>query len=151
MRRVQVGRQGIGGCYCARDGGDPATGQCRNAVRDDRPLYWTTAAEVFGLPDRADGKPCPRHPCLPGGAERSRGIQLRPDGGLAVFGLIYDAENPYFRGCAEWPGWPAALHAALDGAPPDLRFGAVSWQELIGLLELDDDVRDWAREKHGLG
>jgi len=45
----------------------------------------------------------------------------------------------------------AALSATLDDVHLDLRFRAVSWQELMPLLELDDDVRDWAREKHGLG
>jgi hypothetical protein len=93
--------EGIGGCSCARDGGDPATGLCRNAVRDDRPLFWTTAAEVLGLPDRADGKPCPLSPVHQAVRNVAAAFQLRPDGGLAVFGLIYDAEDPYFRGCAE--------------------------------------------------
>ena len=65
--------------------------------------------------------------------------------------LIYDAANPYFAACGDWPGWPGVLSAALDDANHhDLRFRAVSWQELMPLLVLDDAARDWAREKHGL-
>lgn len=43
------------------------------------------------------------------------------------------------------------LSTTLNDAHPDLRFRAVSWQELMPLLELDEDVRDWAHQKHGLG
>jgi hypothetical protein len=91
---------------------------------------------------------------LPAGCEGLADLiprKLRhPHAGVGVFGLIYDNDNPYFAGCGAWPDWPAVLHAALDGSHPDLRFRAVSWQEMMGLLELDDNVRDWAREKHGL-
>lgn len=142
---------GIGNCSCADSGGDPAVGNCRDAVRDERPAYWSTAHDVFGLPNRQNGKPCPLSPVYQAVRNVAGALALRPDGGIGVFGLIYDADNPYFAGSGDWPGWPTVLHDALDEAHPDLRFRAVSWQALMPLLELDDDVRSWAREKHGLG
>jgi hypothetical protein len=68
----------------------------------------------------------------------------------AVFALLYDAENPYFRGNGEWPGWPAVLHHTLDGVHPQLQFRTRSWRELVRGLPLDDAARAWASEKHGL-
>jgi hypothetical protein len=47
----------------------------------------------------------------------------------AVFGLIYDAENPYFAGSGDWPGWPDALRTTLEETESGLRFRAVSWQD----------------------
>lgn len=143
--------EGIGSCSCLRDGGDPALGKCRDAVLNQRPLYWQTTYEVFGLPERQDGKPCPLSPVYQAVRNVAAALELRPSGGLGVFGLIYDAENPYFAPCGDWPGWPAVLSDALEGAQDDLRFRSVSWQELLPLMPLDDEVRDWAREKHGLG
>jgi hypothetical protein len=34
--------------------------------------------------------------------------------------------------------------------PDDLRFAAVSWQQLVPDLPLDDSTRAWAADKHGL-
>jgi hypothetical protein len=119
---------GMGGCSCARDGGDPATGRCRDAVLNDRPLYWETARDVFGLPKRVDGKSCPLSPVYQAVRNAAAALRLRPPDGLAVFGLIYDADNPYFAGCGDWPGWAAMLSFVLDDAHPDLVFRAVSWQ-----------------------
>lgn len=141
---------GVGACSCDRAGGDPKTGKCRPAVLNDRPLYWSTAKGVFFLPDRVEGYPCPLSPVYQVVRNVAAALALRPQGGLALFGLIYDAHNPYFAGCGDWPGWPPVLAEALDGHE-HLRFRSVAWQELIGLMELDDNVRDWAREKHGLG
>jgi hypothetical protein len=77
-------------------------------------------------------------------------IALRPQNGLGVFGLIYDVGNPYFSGCGDWPGWPDVLAEALDGHD-EIRFRCLSWQQLIALVPVGDDIRAWAREKHGLG
>jgi hypothetical protein len=143
--------EGMGTCSCAGAGGDPATGNCRDAVLNHRPLYWEATYEVFGLPDRQDGKPCPLSPVYQAVRNVAAALHLRPAGGVGVFGLIYDADNPYFGGCGDWPGWPDVLSVTLNNAHPNLRFRAVSWQELMPLLELDDDVRTWARKKHGLG
>jgi hypothetical protein len=43
-----------------------------------------------------------------------------------VFGLIYDAENPYFRQTGAWPGWPAALTATLEETGARMKFRSVS-------------------------
>lgn len=77
-------------------------------------------------------------------------IALRPRGGVGVFGLIYDAENPYFAGRGEWPGWATVLSQAIPDIYPDLRFRAVAWQDLMPVLVLDDATRRWAYDKHGL-
>ena len=141
---------GIGACSCDRAGGDSAEGRCRAAVLKERPLYWATAKDVFFLPDRVDGKPCPLSAVYQAVRNVAAANALRPPDGLGVFGLIYDADNPYFKTCGEWPGWPAVLAEALDGHEK-LRFRSTSWQQLIELMPLDDDIRAWAREKHGLG
>jgi hypothetical protein len=69
---------------------------------------------------------------------------------VPVFALIYDQENPYFGGVGAWPGWPAVLEHTLLGQDEQIRFRAVSWQELLPLLPIDDDLREWAKEKHRL-
>lgn len=144
---------GIGSCSCAdHDGCDPASGACRDVIRNQRPAYWETAEDVFFLPDRRDGAPCPLSPVYQAVRNVAAALKLSEPDGVGVFGLVYDASNPYFAGCGEWPGWPAVLRAALlDDAHARARFRVVSWQELMPLLELDDAVRGWAREKHGLG
>lgn len=143
---------GVGSCSCAQAGGDPKTGDCRAVIRDERPAYWAAAHDVYFLPDRRHGKPCPLSPVYQAVRNVAAALALRPVDGVAVFGLVYDAANPYFAGCGDWPGWPSVLASALDdGDRSELRFRAVSWQDLMPLLKLDDHVREWAREKHGLG
>jgi len=144
--------EGLGKCSCAsRPGCDPATGACYAVMRDERPALWATAAERFGLPALSEGQPCPLSPVYQAVRNAAAAMNLRPDGGIGVFGLIYDADNPYFAGCGEWPGWVAVLARALPDVHSDLRFRAVSWQDLMPVLVLDDAARAWAHEKHGLG
>ena len=61
-------------------------------------------------------------------------------------------ENPYFAETDEWPGWPrlARRGGPAHADPEDLRFAAISWQELVPLLPLDEPTRAWAADKHGL-
>lgn len=69
----------------------------------------------------------------------------------AAFGLVYDAENPYFRTTGDWPGWPTVLRETIaDYGDGSVRFAAASWQELIASLPVDHQVMRWAKEKHGL-
>lgn len=42
------------------------------------------------------------------------------------------------------------LSRTLDGVRPRFGFRAVSWQDLVPQLPLDDQVREWAQDKHGL-
>jgi hypothetical protein len=140
---------GIGACACAGDGGQPTLGQCSQRVLD-RTAYWNAANDVFHLPNRRDGEPCRLSFTYQAVRNVAAALALARPGQAPVFGLVYDAENPYFAGCGRWPGWPAALHATLDGAHEYLTFTAVSWQELLPLLPLDDSARAWASEKHGL-
>jgi hypothetical protein len=139
---------GMGRCSCRYCDGDPVTGECVQRVLD-RSAYWQTAREVFGLPEREVGKPCPLSPMYQAVRNAAAALALA-DGRPAVFSLIYDAENPYFSGHEGWPGWPAVLTHALADAAPALSFTAVAWQELVRALPLDAAVRAWASEKHGL-
>lgn len=141
---------GIGSCSCKRAGGDPTTGMCRPAVRDQRPLYWKASGQVFGLPAREDNKPCPLSPVYQAVRNVAAALEMSKPAGVGVFGLLYDHDNPYFAGCGEWPGWPAVFASVLEDAHPRLRFRAASWQELLPLLPLDDALSDWAATKHGL-
>ena len=144
--------KGLGLCGCdRRKACNPATGECYSVMRDQRPALWSAAEELFGLPARADGQPCPLSPVYQAVRNAAAAMKLRPDGGLGVFGLIYDANNPYFAGHGEWRGWAAVLTDALPDEHPEFRFRAISWQDLMPSLVLDEATRAWAREKHRLG
>jgi hypothetical protein len=141
------GEDGMGRCSCP--GGAPKVADCSQKVLD-RPLYWRAAYDLFAMPDREPGRPCPVS--LGYQAIRSvAGARYLATGGRApVFGLVYDAENPYFRPTGAWPGWPQVLEHTLRGQDDQIRFRAISWQEFLPLLPVDDELRDWAREKHRL-
>jgi hypothetical protein len=138
---------GIGACGC----GDAAAaiGDCSEKVLA-RDKYWAAAYEVFALPERQSGKPCPLSFTYQAVRNVAAALALAKTDQEPAFGLIYDAENPYFAGCGEWPGWPAALRATLDYTGTPVRFAAVSWQELLDLVPLDYAAAAWASEKHGL-
>ena len=140
---------GIGKCGCAGGGGNPAAGECTEKVLE-RKAYWRAAYDVFHLPEREAGQPCPLSFTYQAVRNVAAALAIARPGQEAVFGLVYDADNPYFGTCGRWPGWPAALRATLDDAHPGLRFAAVSWQQLLPLLPLDDSSRAWASEMHGL-
>jgi hypothetical protein len=101
---------------------------------------------MFGLPQREDGKPCPLNPVYQAVRNVAAALALRPKEGLAVFGLDYDGDNPYFAGCDQWPGRPRLLRDTLADAGQNLRFCAASWQELMSHPVLDDATREWAQE-----
>lgn len=126
-----------------------AVGGCSAKVLG-RDRYWQTANEVFGLPERQAGKPCPLSFTYQAVRNVAAALALAKHGQEPAFGLIYDAANPFFAGCGEWPGWPAALRTTLDDVGAPVRFAAVSWQELLGVLPLDPAAAAWASEKHGL-
>ncbi|OAI39322.1 hypothetical protein AYO39_00565 [Actinobacteria bacterium SCGC AG-212-D09] len=136
---------GMGTCGCGLDAA--AGGDCSDRVLS-RTAYWETARDVFRLPDRQEGKPCPLSFTYQAVRNVAAACALARPGQEPVFALIYDAENPYFAGIGDWPGWPATLGATLDDSP--VRFRSVSWQELLPLLPLDASARAWAAEKHGL-
>ena len=139
------GEDGMGRCSCPPDASKVAN--CSQKVLD-RPLYWQAAYDLFGMPDRAPGKPCP----VSLGYQAIRSVAaaryLATGRRSPVFALVYDAENPYFGGVGAWPGWPQVLEHTLRGQDESIRFRAVSWQELLPLLPIDDELREWARLKH---
>ena len=143
---------GIGPCRCRGEGAGPAAGQRCSRRVEQRDAYWETAASVLGLGEREPDGPCPISPVYEvvrhAAALRALAGPERP----AVLALLYDADNPYFSAGGGWPGWPELLHEAVDaGADPErFRFAAVSWQELVPVLPLDEQTREWAADKHGL-
>lgn len=138
---------GIGECGC----GDAAAAiaDCSDKVLK-RPAYWKTAYEVLHLPEREAGKPCPLSFTYQAVRNVAAAFALTRDGQQPVFGLIYDADNPYFAGSGTWPGWPTALHATLNYAGSPVHFTSTSWQELVQHVPLDGAARAWASDKHGL-
>lgn len=119
---------GMGRCSCRAEGGAPRTGDCAKRVLR-RPAYWTTARDVFGLPERVSGSPCPLSFSYQAVANAAAARALAGPKRKAVFVLLYDRENPYFTGAGAWPGWAPVLESTL--ATSDLLdFRALSWQKL---------------------
>lgn len=146
---AKFGEDGMGRCGCPV--GAPPVANCSKKVLE-RSLYWETAADVFFLPDRVPGKPCPIASSYQAvrnaaAARALAGVDRRP-----VFVLLYDERNPYFHRIDTWPGWADLLARTLQDAErlDRLWFRAVSWQELLPQLPLDEAARARAREKHAL-
>jgi hypothetical protein len=146
--------QGLGICSCAPRGeGNPCAGSyCAERVIG-RKRYWQVAKDFFGLSaKRLPLFACPVSPAYQAVRNVAAAQRLANSKRPFAFVLLYDVENPYFRATGTWPGWPAVLRAHLDGHEQrNLYFRAVSWQELVSKLPLDEQVCRWAREKHGLG
>lgn len=145
---VKFAEEGLGRCSCGA--GAAMVANCKQRVLD-RPLYWKTAHEIFFLPDRADGKPCP----ISAGYQtiRNAAAAIALAGGRRpVFVLIYDDRNPYFRQTNSWAGWPEVLRSTLHMADTNnlLNFRAISWQQLVPAMPLPAPVAQWAAEKHQL-
>ena len=144
---------GICSCMREREGNPGAGGFCadRVIVRDK---YWQTAQKVFGLPgERLPFLPCPISSSYQAIRTAAAARQLAGRHRQAVFVLLFDANNPYFRHTGAWPGWPALLRQTVVAKNTCSRFcfHAISWQQLIRLLPLPPQVREWALEKHRLG
>ena len=146
---AKFGEDGMGRCSCPA--GAPAIADCSKKVLQ-RPVYWETANDVFFLPDRVQGKPCPISSSYQAIRNAAAARALAGPDRQAVFVLVYDERNPYFHPIDAWPGWPELLTRTLNDAEQlnRLRFRAISWQDLIPQLPLDDSARAWAREKHAL-
>jgi hypothetical protein len=136
---------GLGTCSC----GERADGHCSARVRG-RTAYWQAAERVFGLPAAGQDGHCP----IDAGYQAVRNATAATalaGGRDAAFGLIYDAENPYFRRTGDWPGWPDVLRTTVaEHGDSSVRLAAASWQELLASLPLDRPTLAWAAEKHGL-
>ena len=146
---------GFGICSCTREReGNPGVGGfCPDRVIV-RPKYWQTAQKVFGLfGERLPFLPCPISTAYQAIRTAAAARQLAGRHRRAVFVLLFDANNPYFRHTGAWPGWPALLRqtVATKNTCSRFRFRALSWQHLIRLLPLLPEVREWALEKHRLG
>ena len=145
---IKWAEEGLGRCSCGA--GKPAVADCSARVLQ-RSAYWGVAREVFFLPDREPGTPCPISAGYQAIRNAAAAVTLAGDR-QPVFVLLFDASNPYFRKTSDWPGWPEVLQETLDTADANslLKFRAVSWQELLPELPLPDEILHWAAEKHGL-
>lgn len=135
--------EGLGRCSC--DG--QSHGDCSDAVRS-RP-YWAVAREHFGWDGPHPPHPCPLSLAYQAVRNVAAAVALAGPYRRAVWLLLYDAENPYFSGAGEWPGWTPVLKATLSDSDT-FQFRAMSWQELLKDLPLPETVKMWAAEKHGL-
>jgi hypothetical protein len=133
--------KGFGTCRCE----ERSHGICSERVLE-RP-YWHVASTALGLYRDQESGCCPlslayqpvRNIAAASAIAGSRG---------AVFLLLYDARNPYFTGARDWPGWVTALESLAARSP--VPFRALSWQELLGRVDVGASVRNWAHNKHGL-
>ena len=135
---------GLGACSCP----GPMTAACKAPIIG-RTAYWEAARDLFGLPKRVSGEPCPIHPGYQMIRNAAAAVALA-DKRDALFALLYDRTNPYFGGAGAWPGWPTVLTETVRETGDRIRFASCSWQELLANLPEDGAVAVWAREKHGL-
>jgi hypothetical protein len=143
---------GIGACLCRGTGVGPLEGRCSPRV-ERRTAYWDAAAECLGLGAREPAGACPISPAYEAVRQAAALRALAGPHRPALLALLYDADNPYFTAAGDWPGWPDLLGTAADeNADPEVfRFEAISWQELMPLMPLDERTLAWAADKHGLG
>jgi hypothetical protein len=145
---------GFGICSCEREReGSPKPGAfCAERVTA-RDKYWLTAHEVFGLcAQRFPLFACPISSAYQAVRTAAAARHLAGSRRQAVFVLLFDSNNPYFRRTGSWPGWPTVLQETVAAQNcPGFCFRAISWQRLIGILPVPAQVRKWAFEKHRLG
>lgn len=150
---IKWAEAGLGSCSCGRtdndedSDADPSIGECSPRILR-RSHYWAAAKQVFGLPGRVPPAYCPISTAYQA-VRNVAAARVLAGGRRAVFLLIYDANNPYFRATGEWPGWPAVLTETLL-EDDRFRFRAIAWQDFIRALPLDEQTKTWAREKHQL-
>lgn len=137
--------KGMGACSCSDGDGDATIGACADRILE-REGYWSTAHEILGLPKRTAGNYCPISTSYQAVRNIAAARALAKER-KSAFLLIYNEKNPYFRDLNGWIGWPEILQSTLRVSEKFL-FRAVSWQRLVTLLPIDDDVKVWAREKH---
>jgi hypothetical protein len=144
--------RGVGACLCRGEGAGPLAGsRCSRRVEQRAP-YWDAAATVLGLASREPGDACPISPVYEVVRHAAALTGLAGPDRPAALALLYDAHNPYFASVDEWPGWPDLLREAVEqhADPDQIRLVAISWQDLVALLPLDEPTRAWAADKHGL-
>jgi hypothetical protein len=144
---------GLGICSCLREGeGNPRSGSYCAGRIEMRSTYWRVANQYFGLEPTRDPL---FHCALSAGYQVIRNVaaavHLAGSAKDAVFVLLFDQNNPYFRPTSNWPGWPQLLKRTFERhCQPRFHFRSVSWQEIIQRMPLEASVRRWAAEKHRL-
>jgi hypothetical protein len=134
--------RGFGRCSC--DG--RAAGACSERVLE-RP-YWKVAARDLCLGHNDPTVGCSLSLAYQVVRNIAAAEVIAAEGRAATFLLLYDARNPYFTGAGEWPGWVMMLSELMPYSTT--AFTSLSWQELLARVEVDEGVRRWAADKHGL-
>jgi hypothetical protein len=122
------GEDGMGRCSCPPR--VPAVADCSEKVLA-RGRYWEVAYDLYHMPAREPGRYCPLSLDYQAIRSVAAARYLATGARASVFGLVYDADNPYFGGAGSWPGWPAVLEHTLRSQDNDIRFRAISWQEFL--------------------
>jgi hypothetical protein len=140
-------------CSCLRrkEGSHQSGGYCAQRIMD-RPRYWEAAKSFFNIqPERLPLLPCQIAPIYQILRNIAAARLLAQEKRWFGFVLLHDENNPYFRQCGSWPGWPAVLRAQFSALQHSrFFFRALSWQQLMKRLPLDDNFLRWASEKHRL-
>ena len=142
---------GVGTCLCRGDGVGPLEGEHCSRRVEQRDAYWEAAADVLGLGAREPGGALPDQPGLRGRAPRGGAARAgRPDR-PAVLALALRRRQPLLRRDGRLARLAGAARARRSRPRrAGFRFAAISWQELVPLLPLDEPTRAWAADKHGL-
>jgi hypothetical protein len=145
---------GFNACSYPKDGRCSGTWRARSdrcgcplaeAHAEDGIAYWNAVVEHWGLPEEPPDLPvtCPLDATYQAVHNLARTSELNPQ---AVWLLLYDERNPYFRGGDGHPGLVRLLRSLGTK-----RWAPISWQELIAASP--DRVRNRLRdleELHGL-
>jgi hypothetical protein len=134
--------RGLGQCSCERRD----VGVCSERVLE-RP-YWCVASTEMGMRRRAAPASCSLSLAYQAVRNVAAAQAIATGRRKTMFILLYDARNPYFAGAHAWPGWIKMLSQLMRASATT--FLSLSWQRLLARAQMDDVVRAWALEKHGL-
>jgi hypothetical protein len=134
--------RGLGQCSC--EGRE--AGLCSERVLE-RP-YWCVASKDMRLHRYASRARCDLSLAYQAVRNVAAAQAIAAGRRSTGFLLLYDVRNPYFVGSRAWPGWIRMLSQLMTRSATT--FMPLSWQGLLGRAPVDDQVRAWAREKHGL-
>jgi hypothetical protein len=134
--------RGLGRCSCERRD----VGLCSRRVLE-RP-YWDVASRDMALLREQPPACCTLSLAYQAVRNVAAAQAVAARRRSTTFVLLYDARNPYFAGARAWPGWVKMLSRLMTHSRTT--FSSLSWQELLARVDLDQQVKSWAAEKHGL-
>ena len=149
---VKWREHGIGACLCRGDGRGAARRRALLAPGGGARRLLGRRARAVGLPAREPARPARSAPSYEAVRHAAALRALAGPDRPAVLALALRRREPLLRARRRLARLAAA--AGRGGRPSadagGFRFAAISWQELVPLLPLDDQTRAWAADKHGL-